>query len=425
MIVDLHVHSKYSRATSKDLDLAGIYWWAKVKGIQVIGTGDFTHPVWLRELAENLVEAEGGLYRLREELAREVDKQVPESCREAKVRWVPTVEISTIYSRHNKLRKVHSVVMMPSLEKAADLNQKLGKIGNLAVDGRPTLGLDTEELLKTVLEVSEQGLLIPAHVWTPWFGVFGSKSGFDSLEEAFGENAKYIYALETGLSSDPRMNWKLSRNDRVTMVSHSDAHSPRKLGREANVIDGELSYEQILGAIKTGDDRFVGTIEFFPEEGKYHLDGHRKCGERLTPVQTRELGGTCPQCGRQVVAGVMNRVERLADREKVRDIKKLEYIFPLSEVIAEIEGVKSDTSKRAVAEYGKVIGVLGNEFFILREIEVEKIRDAGFPVLAEAIGRMRAGKVVIEPGYDGKYGVVRVFDEGEVEKLQENQIGLF
>jgi len=408
LIVDLHLHSKYSRATSKNLDLASLYQGAKIKGIDVLGTADFTHPLWFKELEDHLVLSENGLYQIKPDLSSYLDATLPKSLSHRPIYFVPTVEISCIYRRHDRLRKLHIVVVMPSLEKASQLNQRLDRLGNLSADGRPTLGLDSLELLKLCLDVSTNSLFIPAHIWTPWFGMFGSKSGFDSLEEAFGDMKSEIYAVETGLSSDPPMNWRVADLDSVTLVSNSDAHSQAKLGREASVITGENSYQSIIESIKTGDQRFKGTIEFFPQEGKYYGDGHRQCKVNLTPQETTLNNGLCPVCSKPVTVGVLNRVEEIATRlESKNEVQKsVEYIVPLPEIIAELKNVKSPLSKTVQTEYLSVLSKLGDEFSILRKVPITDIKNAGFSELARSISAMRHGQVTIEPGYDGIFGRV-------------------
>lgn len=307
-IADLHIHSRFSRATSKEGDAPHLDLWARYKGIGVVGTGDFTHPAWRQELGEMLVPAEEGFYTLRPELRLEgAPANAPDP------RFVITGEISTIYKKNGRTRKVHHVILLPSLEAAESLSQKLEAIGNLHSDGRPILGLDSRDLLEIVLETCPEAVYIPAHIWTPHFSLFGAFSGFDTIEECYEDLTPYVHALETGLSSDPPMNWQVSALDGLTLVSHSDAHSPQKLGREADVIDTELSYPAMARAIQTGEG-FAGTLEFFPEEGKYHLDGHRNCRLCLEPSQALELGGRCPVCGKKLTIGVQHRVEELADR---------------------------------------------------------------------------------------------------------------
>ena len=301
---DLHIHSKYSRATSKSCNLEELAIWAKKKGLSLIGTGDFTHPAWFAEIQDKLVPSGNGTFRLKPEIEKQIG---------ASVKFILTVEISTIYKKWDKTRKVHHVVFMPNLETAQNFRQKLDTIGNIKSDGRPILGLDSRNLLETVLESGEDGYIIPAHIWTPWFSVLGSKSGFDSIEDCYGDLSEHIFAVETGLSSDPEMNWHVSKLDKFRLVSNSDAHSPSKLAREATVFTTEPDYYSIMNALKTGDG-YCGTVEFFPEEGKYHEDGHRKCGVCLTPEETKKLNGICPVCGKPMTIGVLYRVNELSDR---------------------------------------------------------------------------------------------------------------
>ena len=407
-ITDLHVHSHYSRATSKDMCPEGIWKWAQLKGITAIGTGDFTHPGWLRELDEKLEPGGDGLFELREEFR---PKDVPASCR-ADVRFILSAEISCIYSKNGKTRKVHSIVLAPDFASAARLNIALSKIGNLRSDGRPILGLDAKELLRITLDASPDAMLIPAHAWTPHFSVFGAASGFDSLEECYEDLTPHIHAIETGLSSDPPMNWRLSALDRITLVSNSDAHSAPKLGREANILDTDLSYVSIIAAIRTRKG-FLGTIEFFPEEGKYHYDGHRDCGVSLTPEETIHHDYLCPVCNRKVTVGVMHRVEKLADRKRgfrPADAPGFTSIIPLPEIIA--EGLRCGANTKKVNElYFQLLERLGNEFDILMHVPLDDIGRAGTPLLREAVSRMRAGDVRIAPGYDGEFGKVRIFED--------------
>lgn len=426
-VADFHLHSHYSRATSKDMDLLGLYRWGKIKGINVIGTGDFTHPQWFNELQAQLEPAENGLYQLKKELALEADKLVPVSCRNNQLFFVLTAEISNIYKKHDQVRKLHNVIVAPDFATVAKMNAKLMSIGNLHSDGRPILGLDSKELLRISLEASERCLFIPAHIWTPWFAMFGSKSGFNSVQEAFEDLTPYIYAVETGLSSDPAMNWRLSQLDNILLLSNSDAHSPRNLGREANVFDCELSYAEMLEAIKSKDQRFVGTIEFFPEEGKYHYDGHRLCNMSMNPEETKKVKEICPVCHKPLVLGVDYRVSELADRPlnyQPTKPKQVEYIVPLAQMISEIKMVGSVMSKAVLTEYDRVITQLGNEFSILRSLSTDQITSAGFPLLAQAIAKMRIKDLYIKPGYDGVYGVVQIFKPGEMKK-GKHQLGLF
>jgi DNA helicase II / ATP-dependent DNA helicase PcrA len=415
---DLHVHSKYSRATSRDLDLEHLAHWAARKGIGVIGTGDFCHPAWAAELKEKLVPAEPGLFRLREDIEQAVAAGLPAACR-TPVRFMLEVEISTIYKKAEKTRKIHHLIYAPDFATVDRISARLGQIGNIKSDGRPILGLDSRDLLEITLESGPGAYLVPAHIWTPWFAALGSQSGFDSIADCYGDLSDHIFAVETGLSSDPPMNWRVSFLDRYRLSSNSDAHSPGKLGREATAFDCDLDYFALRRALETGVG-YVGTVEFFPEEGKYHLDGHRKCEVRLTPKQTLQNGGRCPVCGEKLTIGVEHRVEALADRDAVgtppATAGTVSSLVPLPEVLAEIAGSRVG-SKTVERIYDRVIGALGSELLILGEIPVEDIARAESPVLAEAITRLRAGKVIREAGYDGEYGVIRLFEDGELKQL--------
>jgi DNA helicase-2/ATP-dependent DNA helicase PcrA len=413
-IADLHIHSHFSRATSRDLIPEDLSLWAQRKGIVVIGTGDFTHPGWIAELREKLVEAESGLYRLRPDLEKRIEASLPPSCR-ATTRFLLSGEISCIYKRGGKTRKVHNLILMPDFDAVDRLNERLSRIGNLQSDGRPILGLDSHDLLETVLCASDRSFFIPAHIWTPWFSLFGSKSGFDEIQECFADLTTHIHALETGLSSDPPMNRRLSALDSFALVSNSDAHSPSKLGREANRFDTALDYDHMLKAMihKSG---FNGTLEFFPEEGKYHLDGHRKCGIRLQPSQTRECNGLCPKCGKPLTVGVLHRVYELSDRESPSVPLPFSSLIPLSEILSEIYSCGPST-KKVAAVYDDLLARLGPELHILIEAPLEEIDHAGGPLLAEAILRMRHNRVLRDEGYDGEYGVIRLFDESEKRTL--------
>jgi DNA helicase II / ATP-dependent DNA helicase PcrA len=427
LIVDLHIHSHYSRATSKSCDFEGLYRWGKLKGITIIGTGDFTHPEWFAEMRDKLEPAEQGLFKLKDAFAAPIDKQLPPSVRDAIIRFVPTVEIATIYSKGGKVRKLHQLIVMPSFAGISELNARLERIGNLKADGRPILGLDSKELLRHALESDANALYIPAHIWTPWFGMFGSKSGFDTITEAYEELAPEIRAIETGLSSDPAMNWRVAHLDGLAITSNSDAHSPQKLGREATVVGSDLRYDDIIGAFKTNDDRLVGSIEFFPEEGKYHYDGHRVCDVRFTPAETRAHGGICPVCTKPLVIGVENRLEDLAVRPEghaPQNPKRVEYIIPLAEIIAELKGTKNTAGKAVQAAYHDVLERLGDEFSVLRSVPTETIAAVGFPLLARAIDRLRTGNVVRDPGYDGVYGTIKVFQDAAERQETLNQLSL-
>lgn len=408
MIADLHIHSRFSMATSKEGTPENLDFWARKKGISLIGTGDFTHPVWREELKERLVSEGNGLYRLRDAYVKEESRKFPGEG----TRFVVSGEISSIYKKNGKTRKVHNVILLPSLEAADAMAQRLEKIGNIHSDGRPILGMDSHDLLEMMLDVCPEGILIPAHIWTPHFSVLGAKSGFDSVEECFEELAPYIHALETGLSSDPAMNWRISKLDRYQLVSNSDAHSPSKLGREANLLDIDCSYEGLYRAIQTGEG-LEGTVEFFPEEGKYHFDGHRKCGVSLSPVEAERLGGICPVCGKKLTMGVDHRVEQLADRAEgfvKKDGKKYESLIPLPEVISACMGY-STASKKVQGCFEQMIQTLGTEFDILRNVPSEDIKSCAGERIAEGIENVRTGNVKRIPGYDGEYGKIELFEE--------------
>lgn len=418
---DLHIHSKYSRATSRDCDLEHLAWWARRKGLTVVATGDFAHPAWFEEIREKLVPAEPGLFRLRPDIEREVLGTLPAAC-QGPVRFLLEVEISTIYKLDEKTRKVHHLIYAATIETASRFRDRLAKVGNIASDGRPILGLDSRHLLEIALESGDDAYLVPAHVWTPWFAVLGSKSGFDSVSECYGDLSGHIFAVETGLSSDPPMNWRVSGLDRYTLVSNSDAHSPPMLGREACVFETELDYFAMRRALQTGEG-FGGTVEFFPEEGKYHLDGHRSCAVRLEPRETRRRRGLCPSCGKAVTVGVLHRVETLADRPegaRPEGAAPFRSLVQLPEVVAELHGVgpKSKTVERAVSG---LVSRLGPEMTILEDVPLEDVEHAADPLLAEALRRLRRGEVRREGGYDGEYGTIRLFEKEEIS----SQLRLF
>ena len=407
MIADLHIHSRFSMATSKEGTPENLDFWARKKGISLIGTGDFTHPVWREELKERLVSEGNGLYRLRDASVKEESRKFPGEG----TRFVVSGEISSIYKKNGKTRKVHNVILLPGLEAADAMAQRLEKIGNIHSDGRPILGLDSHDLLEMMLDVCPEGILIPAHIWTPHFSVLGAKSGFDSVEECFEELTSYVHALETGLSSDPAMNWRISGLDRYQLVSNSDAHSPSRLGREANLLDIECSYEGLYQAIQTGKG-LEGTVEFFPEEGKYHFDGHRKCGVSLSPTEAERLGEICPVCGKKLTMGVDHRVEQLADREEgfvKEDGRKYESLVPLPEVISACMGY-STASKKVQGCFEQMLQKLGTEFDILRNVPAEDIKSCAGERIAEGIENVRTGHVKRIPGYDGEYGKIELFD---------------
>ena len=422
LIADLHIHSKYSRATSKDGVPEHLDLWARKKGIGLLGTGDFTHPVWRQELKDKLVLAEDGLYRLKDEFLAEGAALFSDA-----PRFVLSGEISSIYKKNGKVRKVHNVILLPNLEAAELLSHKLEAIGNIHSDGRPILGLDSRDLLEITLDTCPDAVFIPAHIWTPHFSLFGAFSGFDTIEECFEDLTPHIRALETGLSSDPPMNWRVSALDRFNLVSNSDAHSPQKLGREANLLDIDLSYKGLADALQESVPKgLLGTIEFFPEEGKYHYDGHRNCNVCLKPTETEEYGGKCPVCGKKITIGVEHRVEQLADREEgftLPNGRPFESLVPLPEVIAASTGL-SAASKKTAAQYEALLSKLGPEFYILREAPLEDIRHAAGPLIGEGIKRLREGKVERTPGYDGEYGKIGLLDKSEIEALS-GQFSLF
>jgi len=410
-IADFHLHSKYSRATSRNMDLENLEKWAKIKGIKVLGTGDFSHPEWFKNLKEKLEPVEPGLFKLKNS--------------DSEIRFILTTEISCVYSKAGKVRKIHIITFAPSFEIVEKINVHLGWIGNLKADGRPILGLDAKELTKIVLNISEDCLIVPAHLMTPWFSLFGSRSGFDSLEECFEEYSKYIYAGETGLSASPDMLWRMPDGRKITLISNSDSHSPHRLGREANVFEGEeLSYQSIINAIKNKGStstnlRLAYTIEFFPQEGKYHYDGHRLCGISFSPQESKKSGNICPNCGRPLTIGVLNRVEELADRPegfKPENTIPFKSLVPLEEIIADALGQMAGT-KQVEEEYQNLIKKFGNEFKLLLEVSRQDLETTTLPEIAEGIIRVREGKVFVEPGYDGVYGKIRIFSKGEQKTL--------
>ena len=433
-IADLHIHSLFSRATSKSSHLPGLATWAAVKGIQVIGTGDFTHPQWFAQITELLEEAEPGFFKLRQR-HQTIENGLPGNLRPqiplSDIRFVLTSEISSIYKKNDRVRKNHNLLFAPDLESVRRLNRTLGDIGNLHSDGRPILGLDAKNLLEIVLEHAPQGFLVPAHVWTPWFSLFGSKSGFDKIEDCFEELTPHIFALETGLSSDPEMNRKISALDRYTLISNSDCHSPAKLGREANIFSTGFDYFSMREAMKSpvdekGQKVFEATVEFYPEEGKYHCDGHRKCSICFEPGETKATQGRCPVCNRPLTVGVLSRVLDLADRERPQYNDHDPAVFssiPLPEVLSELLGVGPSTKKVAAA-YAKLITLFQSEFSLLLDVPIEDIERKSTPLIAEAVRRIRENKVIRKPGYDGEFGVIKVFAEGERDKIA-GQMNMF
>lgn len=419
IIADLQIHSRYSRACSQDLVPGNIGIWADKKGIGIIGTGDLTHPAWSKELKEALVPAEPGLYKLKDG--------------SAKVRFMLTAEVSSIYKQGDKVRRVHNMILAPDFAAADKIIAALEKLGcNLRADGRPIIGIHCDQLAKVILEADPRNVVLPAHVWTPHFGLFGSLSGFDSVEEAFGDYSQHIFAIETGLSSDPQMNWQISKNDRFTLLSNSDAHSLRKIGREANVFDIEpakLSYDEIVRIIKEKDpQRFLHTIEFFPEEGKYHLDGHADCKFSCQPAQTEKLKGICPKCGKKLLVGVLNRINKLGDREygfRPPGAIPFKNMIPLEEIIAETYEVGAGSKK--VAQAYERMTAAAPEFTILLDLPEEEIAKIGDEQIAQSVARVRNGNVHVEGGYDGIFGKIHIYSDDEREAIfkKPKQIDLF
>ncbi|WP_204003054.1 UvrD-helicase domain-containing protein [Virgisporangium aurantiacum] len=422
-VADLHIHSKYSRACSRDLELDNLTWWARRKGITLLGTGDFTHPAWFAHLKDSLEPAEPGLFTLKSEKAAEVARKLPKRLQagDEPVRFQLSVEISTIYKRaapngDDRTRKVHHLVYLPDFESVERFNTALGRIGNLGSDGRPILGLDSRDLLEITLAASPDGYLVPAHIWTPWFSALGSKSGFDAIAHCYADLAHHIFAVETGLSSDPEMNWRVSSLDNYRLVSNSDAHSPQALAREATIFETELNYHAVKEAMRTGEG-LKGTLEFFPEEGKYHADGHRACNVNWQPAQTRENAGKCPECGKPLTIGVLHRVEELADRPDgyaPDNAPEVTHLLQLHEVLGEVNRVGAK-SKTVETQLRGLVNELGSELSILRDVPVDDIAKAGGELLGEAITRLRRKDVRRIPGYDGEYGVIRIFEPSELE----------
>lgn len=417
IIADLHIHSRFSRATSQNMRIPDMARMAKKKGIGILGTGDFTHPGWLEELGKNIIEAGPGIYEYSD------------------VKFILTAEVANIYTRKGSLRRIHNMIFAPSFDDAEKINKFLSRFGSLTSDGRPMLGLDSEAMLEGVLSLSPESFVVPAHIWTPWFSLFGSKSGFNSIEDCFGRYTKEVFALETGLSSDPPMNWRLSSIDRMTLISNSDAHSPANLGREANLFDIEPSFFELKEALRTKDpSKMLATIEFFPQEGKYHYDGHRTCLKRLSPRESLALKNRCPVCGKGLTLGVLHRVEELADRpDGYHPADAIPYysIIPLAEIIAESKGAGRDTA--AVQQvYDRITDAIGGEFRTLLWASEEELAKTAGDEIAQGIIRMRKGRVKVEEGYDGVFGKISVFSEflksdetKEQEKKDNEQLSLF
>jgi len=427
-VADLHIHSKFSRATSRETSFDSLAYWAKIKGISVLATGDFTHPEWLFLAKEKLEPAGNGFFRVKNILPPENGYLQNTEVSKEDVFFLLTAEISFIYSKKGKVRKIHILVLAPDFESVDKLNSKLACIGNLRSDGRPILGYDAKEFVKIVANTCPRCVVIPAHIWTPWFSLFGANSGFDTIEECFEETTPFIFALETGLSSDPSMNWRLSSLDNYTLVSNSDAHSPSKIGREANVFDTEPSYDAMVDAIKSKDpEKFLHTVEFFPEEGKYHYDGHRKCNVIFSPQETIQHKHVCPRCGKKLTIGVMHRVESLADREKGDySPNRIPYInlIPLNEIVAQALS-KTSECKSVWDLYFKFIHEFGNEHEILTKVPIQDMARLSPEQVSIAVDRMRKGRVKIIPGHDGEFGKIRLFDDDTVEEEAQGQLKLF
>jgi uncharacterized protein (TIGR00375 family) len=418
-IVDWHIHSKYSRSCSRDLEIPNIAKMCERKGINIVTTGDWTHPEWIKHIEANLEESAQGIYQLK-------DHSSP-------TRFMLTQEVSQIYKKNDKCRRIHNLIFSPSIETCKKVRKWLNDHEfNLKSDGRPIIGIDSEDLYRELKNIDEKIIVVPAHAWTPWYSVFGSKSGFDSLEECFGEMTPYIYAIETGLSSDVLMNWQLSALDDVMLISNSDAHSCRKLGREANVFELEeeaITYDNFVRILKEKDtSKFKYTIEFYPEEGKYHYDGCSNCKFSCHPKESKKHDYRCPECKKKMTLGVHHRVDALSDRdaESVRNHKvPYKYIVPLEEIIAESYNVKSPTSKKVQAEYLNLTDKVANEFTLLLDTPIKEIAKVAVNQnIPEAIRRMRAGEMHIKPGYDGEFGIVKIFGEDDrVDILKQK--GLF
>lgn len=407
MIADLHIHSRYSRATSKEMIIPKIAEYARLKGIDMVGSGDFTHPEWLKELKRDLKNIGDGIFEYNG------------------VKFVLNVEVNNIYTRKGKVRRLHNIIFAPDFATVEKVNGYLTKYGKLASDGRPILSLDSYDMFKQLLDISPDVFLIPAHIWTPWFSMFGANSGFDSIEDCFGDLTDAFFAVETGLSSDPSMNWRLSVLDKYTLVSNSDAHSPSRLGREANVFKHDVNYFQLRDILKNKNrEEFLYTIEFYPQEGKYHFDGHRKCGVRLSPKEARFNNNICPVCSKSLTIGVLHRIEALADRDEgATPDNTIPYknLIPLEEIIAEAMGCGRDTVG-VKNEYRRLCSTFGSEFEILLNTPIEDLKESAQEKIAIAVDRVRRGDVIINPGYDGEFGEVRIFEK---EKPQESQLGLF
>ena len=435
IIADFHFHSRFSRACSPELTIPNLEKIAAFKGVRLLGTGDFTHPKWFAEIKETLEQAEGGLYRVRTTSSLLRSATPPclptrQAQRGGDVRFVLTCEISSIYSQNGKTRRVHTVFVMPSIESVEKFNRALEKQGaKLASDGRPIVGISAKDLARMALDIEPKTIIVPAHAWTPWFAVFGSMSGFDSLEECFEEQAKNIFALEMGMSSDAPMNWRVSGLDRLALLASSDAHSLHRIGREGNVFElsspQDFSYDWVYNVIKRRNPKeFLFTIKYHPEEGRYHYDGHADCNFSCKPSETKRLKGLCPKCGRKLTVGVLARVEALADRPEgyqPPNAIPTRHLVPLEEVIAGALGVGVQ-SKKVQNEYQSLVNQAGGEFAVLLDLPYEDLQKYTQPIIVEGIRRNREERLHIEPGYDGKYGVVKIFTEEERKEYLEGNI---
>ncbi|MDD5449353.1 MAG: endonuclease Q family protein [Candidatus Omnitrophica bacterium] len=408
-IADFHIHSKYSRATSREMEIENLSKWAVKKGIALLGTGDFTHPDWLKELKAKLDPMEYGLFK------------------RDNTYFLLTAEVSNIYFKNGKSRKVHNIIFAPSFEAVQEINKYIRPFGDLKVDGRPILDLDCEKMAKAFYGIDPDIFIVPGHIWTPWFSLFGSNSGFDDIEACFGRETNKIFALESGLSSDPAMNWRWSKLDKFSIISNSDSHSPSRIGREANVFKEKFTYKGLVEILKKKDkQRFLFTVEFFPQEGKYHWDGHRNCKTRLSPAEAKKINERCPECGRRITVGVMHRLEDLADRKEGFTLESgipFKNLVPLDEIIAEALGVGKE-SLSVEREYNSLLQRLGSEFEILLEVPDEQLLKDCSHRIARGILKVRKGEVQIEPGYDGEYGTIKIFKEGNEEE-GEKQLSFF
>lgn len=420
-IADFHVHSKYSRATSKEMDVENMARWANFKGVSLLGTGDWTHPFYFAGLKQKLEPTGNGLFTLKKEFRKPVGNSS-----QNEIHFMLTTEVSNMFQQGGSSRRIHTMIFAPSFEVVEKINEELSQFGKLGSDGRPIFGFPTKELVEIVTDITDECFIVPAHAWTPWFSVFGANSGFDSIEECFEEQTKHIFCIETGLSSDPQMNWRVSALDRVALISNSDAHSPNRIGREANVFDCEMNFKEIIKAIRTRDkDKFLFTIEFFPEEGKYHFDGHRNCGILFSPAESRKNKNICPVCGRKLTVGVMHRVESLADRPEgfvPEGAIPGKHLIPLQEIIAEALNQGVDT-KGVQNEYLRLVSIFGSEFRILLDLPLEELEKSTPPKILEGIKRVKEEDLHITPGFDGVYGKIQIFAQKEKEPTE--QLGLF